>query len=444
MKKKICLLLAALLLISILVLTLCSCNLFDKDDDTDYEQIELQKYQERKDKIQTDSRLSIFDENKINEIVGKYETIAADSDEYKNMSDKEKDQLVEKLIVSEILQEEIKAEELNVQAQKEEVKRKLCGFSTELTEILNSNDLTQTEQVAGVAEAINNVKQELQETIDSDSSSPEEIAAAKEQLKQVEAAEQEYAYHETATSITETVNNDDSFSMRNIGIRLEKLRGTYKIRGRIYVNADFIKTEVIAGVEICSQINGFCQISCMSPISEDVNYTDMIAAINNCGGTIFITTCANRNNESHKSYFEQNKYSMASFISRYEGFGYTYDVFESWENEDNETEFIIKEKRGGSSKLYFVTSNGGRYSFQEIEKICPEFWAQKELEESKQNAEAEASAVEEFVVCDQDGNVTGFDWNAYHASKDQNNTQTTTETVKEVNKLLYDDLELGL
>ncbi len=381
-----------------------------------------QKNEDRIDQIKEDDRYKELDNDGKEKFEEKFDQIA-NSDEYKNLSEKEKTDLIDKLVESEKLQQDIKNEEEKQKAREEEL-------------LHESESLLSQKQ---------ELEQQIQNSLDA-GVSEEEISAMRQQQENIEnqitAIEQEQKYFETIDTVINSANN--MFNDKNEKTSIKKIYGIYKLGGFLYIYSDIVKTEEFANVEICSISSAFCRI--MIELKGNENYEDVLDKISTTEYVDVRRECINKNAESHKEFFENNKYSIDSSIKICESKGYSFSVVESWENgESGQPEFIIKRIRNNQEVLRILTYSNGQYSSQPIEKICPEFWAQKELEENKQNAEAESSAVEEFVVCDQDGNVTGFDWNAYRASKDQNNanTQTSTETVKQVNKL-YDDLELGL
>lgn len=103
--------------------------------------------------------------------------------------------------------------------------------------------------------------------------------------------------------------------------------------------------------------------------------------------------CTNRNAETQKEFFEQNKYLIDPSIKKGESEGYRFSVVESWENNQDSAhpEFLINCERDGEEVLFLITYSDGRYVIQGIQKICPEFWAQMEIEQNKQ-AEAQQMA----------------------------------------------------
>lgn len=356
MKKKTFLLLFALLIALTFALVLCSCNLSDKKDDL-----------ARKDKIQTDSRLSDFDDNKISEIIEKYETIAA-SDEYKNISDKEKDELVNKLIESEKIQQDIKTEQEKFESRKEKNKQQL--------------------------ESLTNSQQELEQRIQdlkNSGASDEEIKAAEEEQQKVEeqikAAEQEKAYFETVDTVIDTTANNEIFNYRNPGTSIRKMYGIYKFGGRVYINADIIQTEIIGGVEIVSSNNALCAVNTF--VKGDESYDQILKNISGTDVVSLLKVCSNKNAESHKEFFEQNSEFLGTGL--YLNNGSTLTILESWENDGDieHPEYIVNcQQEGYEDLLFIITYSYDRYTSQSIEKICPEFWAQLEIEENKQSAES--------------------------------------------------------
>lgn len=329
--------------------------------------------------------------------------IIVESDVYKNKTDDEKDEIINKLIESEKIQQEIVQEQEEQEMRKEEIKQELGGMSEELNNILTSEEeLSQSEQVANVVQAIENIKNELQEIIDSTTSTSEEIAQAQEKLEKVETLENEYVYQETSSAVQESTNSNDVFSNENPGLSIGKIYGIYRSSGHITVYADFIQKNTIAGVEIFSRLNGYCEVKSSMDINEKSTYAEIVNQINNSEIVFMFTTCANKNDKElvaeREQYFHDNKYSIGPTIKNNENSGFVYEVVESWNNikvsvEDGKIkeeididhpEYIVSLTDGDQMilYLYYFNDHDGKYSWRKLEKICPEFWAWVESEQS--------------------------------------------------------------
>ena len=87
---------------------------------------------------------------------------------------------------------------------------------------------------------------------------------------------------------------------------------------------------------------------------------------------------------------------MDSIFDILENNDYSLSIIESWQTTTSEyPEFIINAKSENDERMYMATYSPdlARYRVQPIQKVCPEFWAQLEIERAKTattSAEAQA------------------------------------------------------
>lgn len=331
-----------------------------------------EKENERKEKVHdgnhyqnlTDDEKNKFDK-KLNDIVN--------SDYYKNLDDVEKDKLLDKFVESEKTIKEVSQDPKDKKP--EEIENKITEKRNELE----------------------NVKKEI-DNLKNSGASEEEIAEAEEKQQQVEkqikSAEQEKAYWETVETVKESVSINEIFSIRNPELKIRRVNGVYMYEGTAYINADFIKDEVIDGKSYYSKLNQFCRINDI--VTGEENYEEILKIIS---GDVIIDvdrTCINKNSQEQKEYFEKNKSSMDSIFDILESLGYNLSIVESWQTTKSEyPEFIINAKSEDDERMYMATYSPdlARYRVQPIQKVCPEFWAQLEIERAKTattSAEAQA------------------------------------------------------
>lgn len=355
-----------------------------------------------------------------------------DSDHYKNLDDEEKDKLLDKFVESEKVQQEIK----NDQPDKKpaEIQTKIEDKQTELE----------------------NVQKEI-EDLKNSGASEEEIAKAEEKQQQVEeqikSAEQEKAYWETVETVKESTTNNTTFSIENPGTTIRRINGIYVYQGGAYFNIDVVKEEVIDGRSYFSQHNQFCRINEM--VTGEESYDEILKIISNEGTIIQVDkTCINKNTQEQLDKFDEIKNGISS-LTGLEELGYTLSVVESWETTDHSNpEYIVKAQSEDDERWYMVTYEPdlNKYRRQPIQKICPEFWAQLEIERGQTastSAEAQAQAeIDTFSTKDENGEVDGFDWNAYRARVQQKEEEEqknyAQQNVVDTANVLYDDFELGL
>lgn len=342
----------------------------DSVNDINDEAVEQQKTEERKKKIQEDERFKSFDDEIKEKILDEFDTIV-DSDAYKKMTNRRKDQLVNKLIESEVVQEQTKVEQAEYEARHTEVKDKV-------TNILG------VEENASVEEISNNfseTKQQLQDIINSEDSSLEQIAEAESKLKEIESVEQEFVYFETIENVSETMANDIDYNLDNSDLKLHKLKGVYMLHDKPYVSADFIKEEVVAGVPIYSLVNQFVCVITSEILTGDETYQEIWNIVSNCI-TLRSLGVRNVNLVDHQKVLEKNE-NLNDCFSELREEGYELKVIESWDyGQANQPYFIIEGQKWDETKYFkFSPISDMEYRIDEIEKICPEFWAQLEIED---------------------------------------------------------------
>lgn len=321
-----------------------------------------EKENERKEKVHdgnhyqnlTDDEKNKFDK-KLNDIVN--------SDYYKNLDDVEKDKLLDKFVESEKTIKEVSQDPKDKKP--EEIENKITEKRNELE----------------------NVKKEI-DNLKNFGASEEEIAEAEEKQQQVEkqikSAEQEKAYWETVETVKESVSINEIFSIRNPELKIRRVNSVYDYEGGVYFNADFIKEEIIDGKSYYSQLNQFCSTSAI--ITGEENYYEILQIISQDPIIDVDRTCINKNSQEQKEYFEKNKSSMDSIFDILESLGYNLSIVESWQTTKSEyPEFIINAKSEDDERMYMATYSPdlARYRVQPIQKVCPEFWAQLEIERAK-------------------------------------------------------------
>ena len=331
-----------------------------------------EKENERKEKVHdgnhfqnlTDDEKNKFDK-KLNDIVN--------SDYYKNLDDEAKDKLIDKFVESEKTIKEVSQDPKDKKP--EEIENKITEKRNEL----------------------DNIQKEI-EDLKNSGASEEEIAKTEEKQQQVEkqikSAEQEKAYWETVETVKESTTNNVTFSIENPGTTIRRINGIYAYQGGAYFNIDAVKEEIIDGKSYYSQSNQFCCIS--EIVNGDETYKEVLRLISESGSIWVEKTCINKNSQEQKEYFEKNKSSMDSIFDILENNDYSLSIIESWQTTTSDyPEFIINAKSENDERMYMATYSPdlARYRVQPIQKVCPEFWAQLEIERAKTattSAEAQA------------------------------------------------------
>lgn len=394
----------------------------DKTDQQEKERAQEKAHDDDFYKDLDDDQKKDFD-NKLNDIV--------DSDHYKNLDDEEKDKLLDKFVESEKVQQELKNDPEDKKP--EEIENKISEKQNELE----------------------NVQKEI-EDLKNSGASEEEIAKAEEKQQQVEdqikSAEQEKAYWETVETVKESTTNNTTFSIENPGTTIRRINGIYVYQGGAYFNIDVIKEEVIDGRTYFSQHNQFCRINEM--VTGEESYDEILKIISNEGTIIQVDkTCINKNSQEQLDKFDEIKNGISS-LTGLEKLGYTLTVVESWETTDHSNpEYIVKAQSEDDERWYMVTYEPdlNKYRRQPIQKICPEFWAQLEIERSQTattSAEAKAQAIiDSFSTFDKNGDLETFDYPAYQEYCKQKEAEKEAKLALEEGlpeiKLTYSEQELG-
>lgn len=295
-------------------------------------------------------------DNKLKSIAG--------SDYYKNLDKKQKEELVDKFVESEKVEKEVALDP--VDKDPEEIELQISSLKTELSDV-----------VAALA------------ALKEQGANASEIAAAeqKQQIieEQIKSAEQEKAYWEIVSTTKDTVNSNIYYKA-STGCSIRKINGIYSDGRRFYVNADLIKEENIGGFVYKSKQNQYIRVTTNEPPTGNETYEEILALIS--GGASISTEqiCTNKNLQSHKDYFEKNKESIYFVKVRLDR-GYSLGVVESWEQEnDTHANYLISATKNDETNYFFLTYDiqQGKYSSTPfIQKACPEFWAQLEIENAK-------------------------------------------------------------
>lgn len=285
------------------------------------------------------------------------------SDYYKNLDDVEKDKLLDKFVESEKTIKEVSQDPKDKKP--EEIENKISDKQNELE----------------------NIQKEI-EDLKNSGASEEEIVKAEEKRQQIEkqikSAEQEKAYWETVETVKESTTNNVTFSIENPGTTIRRINGIYAYEGNAYFNIDAVKEEIIDGKSYYSQSNQFCRIS--EIVYGDETYKEVLRLISESGGIWVERTCINKNSQEQKEYFEKKRSSMDDIFNILESHGYNLSIVESWQTTKSEyPEFIINAKSEDDEMMYMATYSPdlARYRVQPIQKVCPEFWAQLEIERAK-------------------------------------------------------------
>lgn len=297
---------------------------------------------------------------------GKLQAIV-DSTYFQSLDKKQRDELIFKFVESEKTIKEVSEDP--VDKTPEEIQNKIDDKQNELDQ----------------------VKQEL-EDLKNSGASDQEIATAQEKQQQVEdqikSAEQEKAYWETVSTTKDAVNSNTYFQ-GSTGCSIRKINGIYTDGRRYYINADLIKEENIGGFTYKSKQNQYIQITTTQPPTGNETYEEILTLISEGAGISSEQICVNKNLQSHKDYFEKNKETMNNpVIEYYLSQNYKFTVIDSWECEgDEHPNYVLKIQSDDDIKYFFLTytANRDKYVTLEVQKACPEFWNQLEIEQRGQN-----------------------------------------------------------
>lgn len=301
-------------------------------------------------------------DNKLKSIAG--------SDYFKNLDKKQKNDLVDKFVESEKTLKEVASDP--VDKDPAEIELQISSLKTELSDVVAA--LAALKEQGANASEIAEAEQKQQEV-----------------EEQIKSAEQEKAYWETVSTTKETVDDNEVFNIRNSGLTIRRINSIFYNGRSLYVNADFVKEENIGGFIYKSKQNQYFRIVTNELISGNESYETILKLLSNNANIESMQICTNKNLQSHKDYFEKNKASMNNpVINYYLSQNYSFNILDSWEI-DNQTQpnFMIEASSGNNFKYFYLTYNAqkNKYVVQELQKACPEFWNQLEIEQKAQAQE---------------------------------------------------------
>ena len=357
-----------------------------------------------------------------------------DSDYYKNLDKKQKEELVDKFVESEKVEKEVASDP--VDKDPEEIQSQISDLKDNLQDI--ENELNNLKENGASEEEIKEAEQKQQEVED-----------------QIKSAEQEKAYWDTVSTTKESINNCSSFNWFNDNLTIRRINSIFYKGTTLYVNADFVKEENIGGFVYKSKQNQYLRIFINEIISGNESYETILTLLSDNANIESIQVCTNKNLQSHKDYFEKNKNDISVAIRVREQQGYQFEVFDSWEQEnDSHPNYLIKATKNDDVKYILITynKNQNKYSAVDLSKACPEFWNQLEIEQKAQAQEqkksgAEAAAFEGMKDVGENGEMLGFDYNKYREyqdEKDAKEQQAQQNKIVEETKPLFPDFDLSL
>lgn len=289
----------------------------------------------------------------------------AGSDYYKSLDKKQKEELVDKFVESEKVEKEVASDP--VDKDPAEIELQISSLKTELSDV-----------VAALA------------SLKEQGANASEIAATeqKQQIieEQIKSAEQEKAYWEIVLTTKEAVEGNEVFNIRNSGLRIRRINSIFYKGTTLYVNADFVHKKNIGGFIYKSKQNQYFRIVTNKLISGNESYETILTLMSDNADVVSMQICTNKNLQSHKDYFEKNKQALHAGIEVREQQGYYFEILDSWEQEnDSHPNYLIKATKDGKQKYILIAcySNQNSYDYLELEKACPEFWAQLEIENAK-------------------------------------------------------------
>lgn len=227
------------------------------------------------------------------------------------------------------------------------------------------------------SDPVDKTPEEIQEKID-------ELIANGATPEEIKSAEQEKAYWTVIETVKESTMNNTSFWFHNPELTIRRVNGIYQYQSQIYINADFIKEEIIDGKLYFSNVNCFCDI--YYPIRGYESFEEIINCISSAEMIKVRTTCINFNADWHKRFFDEYVIEYSS-LKELKELGYGFLIIESWESENDSshpTYMLTATKDKKTNELLIKYDQDAQsYVGGIIQKICPEFWAQLEIERAK-------------------------------------------------------------
>lgn len=279
------------------------------------------------------------------------------------------------------------------------------------------------EEKADIVEKIIESEKIQNEIKNNPDKSSEEIQTQIDELKQngaseeeVKSAEQEKAYWEIVSSVKNTLATNSGLNNALVGYRIIKINGIYEEQGSIQVDGVFLKEEYFGGVTYFTQHSIFCIVSSNDPNMEaNDSYEKILKIISESNYIVPSSFQEDINNSNDIQKFSQLK----ELIKGRELEGYTFKVIKSWKKEQNDEHpsFLVEGSKDDSQIIYRMDYIAKKdiYRCSPMIKICPEFWAQLEKENAAAQSEAQneqmsaKNIIQGLSTKDSSGNLTGFD-----------------------------------
>lgn len=282
------------------------------------------------------------------------------------------------------------------------------------------------EEKADIVEKIIESEKIQNEIKNNPDKSSEEIQTQIDELKQngaseeeVKSAEQEKAYWETVSNVKNTLATNSGLNNALVGYKIIKINGIYDSKGAIQIDAVFLKEEYFGGVTYFTQQNIFCRVSSyIAKIEPNESYEKILKIISESDSILPLLIQQDINNSNDIQKFSQLK-EYSNVIKGRELEGYTFKVIKSWKKEQNDEHpsFLVEGSKDDSQIIYKMDYNAKdeKYQCSPMTKICPEFWAQLEKENAAAQSEAQneqmsaKNVIQSLSTKDSSGNLTGFD-----------------------------------
>lgn len=203
--------------------------------------------------------------------------------------------------------------------------------------------------------------------------------------KEIKAAQDEKAYWEIVDSIKEELANNKSFSSKNKNVTAVSVDGVYSKLGEILFKVGFVKTEEIGGKIYLSKSSKILSVKTEGFVLAKTDYKTVLGMIegNKIGE---FQDCIKENTKENSEFFNENEYFIYGGFSNLEQKGYSVRVVNSWGiKEHNNPNYIVRATSRNDEIDIMLTFDKlmTTYEATHLNKLCPEFWNHLENKENQ-------------------------------------------------------------
>ena len=217
-------------------------------------------------------------------------------------------------------------------------------------------------------------KKELSEI---ENKNPEDIQIPENGTEQeIKAAQDEKAYWEIVDSIKDELAKNKSFASKNPNMTAVCVDGIYSKLNEVLFKVGFVKTEDIGGKIYLSKSSKILSVKTEGFVRASTDYKTVLGMIEGSKIGEF-QDCLNEKTKENSKFFNENEYFIYGGFSNLEQKGYSVRVVESWGiKEHNNPNYIVRATNKDDEVNILLTFDKlmTTYEATHLNRLCPEFW----------------------------------------------------------------------